>query len=178
MPKRIRLRTMSKEEETAIRKLAHARKASIEMVRRAQLLEYLLDHPDVPTSQASKAVGFVGAGSGIEWVKRFNAEGVAGLDNRPKSGRPVTHTEALRSQVLDLAVQKPQTLGYPFALWTLRRLQAAIAERYQVHLSASTIWEWLEAEGLDWKRQQSWFRDVEKHDPEFVEKRGPSSGPM
>jgi transposase len=161
-----------------VRKLAHARKESADVVRRARLLEYLLDHPEIPASQAGQAVGFVGGGAGIEWVKRFNAEGVAGLENRPKAGRPVTHTEELRSQVIDLAVQKPNTLGYPFALWTLRRLQAAISERYQVHVSASTIWAWLDAEGLDWKRQQSWFRDVEKHDPEFVEKRGPSSGRM
>lgn len=178
MPKRIKLRTMSSEEEAAIRKLAHARKESVEVVRRARLLEYLLDHPAVPASQAGQVVGFVGRGSGIEWVKRFNEKGIAGLSNRAKSGRPVTHTEALRSQVIALAVQKPQTLGYPFALWTLRRLQAAVAERHQLHISASTIWEWLDAEGLEWKRQASWFRDAEKHDAEFVEKRGSSSGPM
>ena len=177
MPKRIKLRALSQEEEQAIRKLAHARKEAADVVRRARLLEYLLDHPDVPVSHAGQAVGFIGGGSGIDWVKRFNAEGLAGLENRPKAGRPVTHTEALRSQVIDLAVQKPKSLGYPFALWTLRRLQAAVSERYQVHLSASTIWAWLEGEGLDWKRQQSWFRDVEQHDAEFVEKRGPSSGP-
>ena len=67
-----------------------------------------------------------------------------------------------------------RTLGYPFELWTLERLQRAFEERQQVHLSDSTIWEWLEAEGLEWKRQQSWFHNAEKHDPEFVEKRGAS----
>lgn len=178
MPKRIKLRAVSQDEERAIRKLAHARKESADVVRRARLLEYLLDHPEIPASQAGQAVGFVGGGAGINWVKRFKAEGMAGLENRPKAGRPVTHTETLRSQVIDLALQKPQSLGYPFALWTLRRLQTAVSERYQVHLSASTIWTWLDGEGLDWKRQQSWFHEPERHDPQFVEKRGPSSGPM
>ena len=42
----------------------------------------------------------------------------------------------------------------------------------QLHLSDSTIWTWLDEDGLEWKRQQSWFHDAEKHDPEFVEKRG------
>jgi hypothetical protein len=32
----------------------------------------------------------------------------------------------------------------------------------------------MEAEGFEWKRQQSWFHEAEKHDPEFVEKRGAS----
>ena len=62
-----------------------------------------------------------------------------------------------------------------FKLWTLERLQTAFQERHGIHLSDSTIWEWLEADGLEWKRQESWFHEAEKHDPEFVEKRGASS---
>jgi len=49
-------------------------------------------------------------------------------------------------------------------------------ERQKIHLSDSTIWEWMEAEGLEWKRQQSWFHNAEKHDPEFVEKREHHNG--
>jgi hypothetical protein len=74
-----------------------------------------------------------------------------------------------------LAIQKPRTLGYPFALWALERLQTAFEERHGIHLSDSTIWEWLAAESLEWKRQESWLHEAEKHDPEFVEKRGASS---
>jgi hypothetical protein len=28
---------------------------------------------------------------------------------------------------------------------------------------------------LEWKRQQSWFHEAQRHDPQFVEKRGASS---
>ena len=55
---------------------------------------------------------------------------------------------------------------------TLERLQVAFQERYDIHLSDSTIWEWLAAEGLEWKRQESWFHEAEKHDPEFGGKKG------
>lgn len=176
MPKYIKLREVSGDEVLEVRRLAHARQEAVEVVRRAQLIEYLLDHPQVPASQAGMRVGFGSNVSGSEWVKRFNAEGVAGLKNRAKSGRPVTHTASIRSEVINLAVQKPRSLGYPFALWTLERLQVALQEKCKFHLSRSTIWEWLEEEGLEWKRQESWFHETEKHDPEFVEKRGPSSG--
>lgn len=98
--------------------------------------------------------------------------------NRPKPGRPLRHDQAVRSQVVNLALQKPRNLGDPFALWTLERLQTALFERHQVHLSRPTIWEWLDDEGLEWKRQQSWFHEPDQHDPEFVEKRGASSGPV
>lgn len=80
----------------------------------------------------------------------------------------------MRSALIALATQRPSSLGYPFHVWTLERLQRAFEERHHTHLSDSTIWEWLDAEGLVWKRQESWFHEAEKHDPQFVEKRGAS----
>ena len=176
MPKQIKLREISASEAAEVRRLANARQKAVEVVRRARLIEYLLDHPEVPASQAGMRVGFGSNASGSEWVKRFNEEGMTGLENRAKSGRPVTHTERIRSEVITLAVQKPRSLGYPFELWTLARLQVALREKRKLHLSRPTIWRWLVAEGLEWKRQESWFQEADKHDPEFVEKRGPSFG--
>jgi transposase len=109
---------------------------------------------------------------GIQWVKRFNERGLAGLMDGDRSGRPTTHTQETRSALLDLALQKPRSLGYPFELWTLERLQRAFQERHGVHLSDSTIWTWVEAEGFRWRKQESWFHEPQKHDAEFVEKRG------
>jgi len=40
------------------------------------------------------------------------------------------------------------------------------------HLATSTIWEWVEAEGLKWRRQEGWFHEAEIHDDRFAEKRG------
>jgi transposase len=174
MPKTIKLREVSESEAAEVRRLAHARREAVELVKRARLIEYLLDHPEVAATRAAIRVGFGSIASGSEWVKRFNAEGVAGLHNRPKPGHPVIHTEEVRGQVVNLAQQKPGSLGYPFAMWTLERLQVALREKHNLHLSRSTIWKWLDDEGLEWKRQQSWFHEPEKHDPEFVEKRGPS----
>ena len=111
---------------------------------------------------------------GIQWVKRFNEKGVAGLLDKERSGCPLTHSQATRSALLDLALQRPSNIGYPFALWTLERLQRTFKERHGVHLSDSTIWTWVEAEGFRWRKQESWFHEAEKHDPEFAEKRGSS----
>lgn len=178
MPKRVRLRALSPDEVQEIRRLANARKESIEVVRRARLIEYLIEHPEVPASRAGMQVGFGSNAAGPQWVKRVNECGVAGLLNRPKSGRPAIHTEEVHGKVISLALQKPESVGYSFKLWTVSRLQVAVEERHNLHIARSTIWEWLEAEGLDWKRQESWFHEPEKHDPQFVEKRGPSSGRM
>jgi transposase len=177
MRKAVKLRTLTTEEETEIRRLSSSRKEPYRLVQRAKVIVAMLDNPKLHATQAALQAGFRGQQSGINWVRRFNAEGLAGLEDKPKAGRPPTHDQSVRSALLALARQKPDSLKYPFKLWTLERLQTAFQERNGVHLSDSTIWEWVEAEGFRWKRQQSWFHDAEKADPEFVEKRGASSQP-
>ena len=172
MPKRIKLRTLTSEEEQEIRRLAKSRKEPIRIVQRAQIIAAMLDDPELAASRAGELAGFKGAPMGIEWVKRFNEQGIAGLMDANRPGRPPTHSQETRSALLDLALQKPRSLGYPFELWTLERLQLAFKERHGLHLSDSTIWTWVEGEGFRWRNQESWFQEPKQHDPEFVEKRG------
>src|SRR5215212_6674404 len=170
MPKRIALRDVSAVEKAEIERLLKSRTAAVRLVQRLKIIWVLLEEPSLSSTEAGLRVG-VSKAVGPKWIKRFNAAGVAGLADEPRSGRPATHDERVRSKLINLVLQKPPTFGYPFALWTLERLQQAFFEQEAIHLADSTIWTWVEAEGLRWKRQQSWFRDPEKHDPEFVEKR-------
>lgn len=174
MPKQYKLRTLTKEEEAEIRRLANSRKEPLQLVMRSRVIAAMLDDPNLAASCAGELAGYKGAPMGIKWVRRFNEQGLAGLQDAERSGRTPTHSQEVRSSLLDLALQKPRSLGYPFELWTLERLQRAFKERTGTHLSDSTIWTWVEAEGFRWRKQESWFREPEKHDPEFVEKRGSS----
>lgn len=171
----VRLRTVNEEEEKAVRKLANAQNASAKLVKRAQIITEMLDNKRLTATDAGIRADLSNS-AGTKWVRRFNDEGLEGLHDRPRSGAPRTHDEKVRSKLISLALQKPLTLGLPYALWTLERLQTEFEEREGIHLSDSTIWEWMEGEGFKWKRQESWFRDAEKHDPHFAEKRGPSCG--
>ena len=175
MAKKLELRAVTAEEERALRKLAASRTASARLVERAKILVTMLDAPETGAMEAGRRAGLSGQ-SGCAWVKRFNEGGLAVLEDEPRGGRPPTHAPEVRSALVSLATQKPRSLGLPFELWTLERLQREFKAREGVHLSDSTIWTWLRDEGLHWKRQQTWFHDAEKHDPEFVEKRGPFSG--
>lgn len=177
MRKAVKLRALRSEEENEVRRMAASRKEAHRLVQRAQVIVAMLDDPKLHASKAGQKAGFESTQMGINWVKRFNAEGVAGLEDKLKPGRPRRHDQNVRSSLIALARQKPESLGYPFKLWTLERLQKAFQERQGVHLSDSTIWEWIEAEGFRWKRQESWFHEAEKADPEFVEKRGALSQP-
>ena len=171
----VKLRTLTAEEVTEIKRLASSRKEPIRLVQRARILAYMMEDANLYASEAGLEAGFSSTVTGPVWVHRFNEKGLEGLEDQPRGGRKPTYGAEVHSQLVSLATQKPKSLGYPFELWTLERLQSAFQERQGIHLSDSTIWEWLAAEGLEWKRQQSWFHEAEKHDPEFVEKRGVSS---
>lgn len=160
------------EEAREVRRLARSRTETAQLVQRARVITLMLDDPQLTAAEAGRQVGYRGDGSGIQWVRRFNEAGLEGLQDRPRSGRPRTHDETVHSKLVALATQKPRTLGYPFELWTLERLQTALEEREGIHLSDSTIWIWLDEEGLQWRRQESWFHDAQRHDPEFAAKRG------
>ena len=175
MRKAVKLRTLTTEEDTEIKMLAASRKEQVRRVQRARVIALMIADPRLRASEAGLQAGFKSPQMGPEWVRRFNENGLQGLEDRPRPGKKPTHKPEVKSALIALATQKPSSLGYPYELWTLERLQKAFEERQHTHLSDSTIWEWLEAEGLEWKRQQSWFHDAEKHDPEFVEKRGASS---
>lgn len=173
MARRLRLRELTDDEKQALARIIRSRTDPIRLVQRATIIQALLDNPRLAAAPAGRLAGYQSDMTGPCWVKRFNAHGLPGLDDEHRSGHPRVHAEHVRSALISLATQKPDTLGYPFKLWTLARLQTAFHERTGVHLSDSTIWTWLAEEGLHWKRQESWFHNAEQHDPQFVEKRGP-----
>ena len=68
------------------------------------------------------------------WQHRWQAQGVEGLANRPKSGRRMKATPeyvALLEQVVD---QDPQALGYAFSIWTTDRLRLHLKDKTGIEL--------------------------------------------
>lgn len=108
-----------------------------------------------------------------KWIKRFNAAGLDGLKDQPRSGRPPTYTTEQVGEVIAVALLKPDRLGLPFGCWTLDRLAAYLNEERGLPIKRSRINEILVAEGLRWRTDETWFGD--RVDPQFAEKRGPSS---
>ena len=106
------------------------------------------------------------------WVRRFNDQGIAGLEERHRAGRPPTYTAEQRAEVVAAALTAPKDLGLPFGCWTLDRLQSYLDEQKGLAIKRSRIDEILLEEGLRWRKQESWFG--ERVYPEFAEKRGPS----
>ena len=170
MPERLLLRPLRDEEASDLRALAHGQK--LEARRRDRARICWLSHE-------GHAVSAIVAQTGISertvrrWITRFNAQGPAGLDDAPRSGRPPVYTTEEIGTVVATSLTKPDILELPFGSWTLDRLVAYLQEVKGIAIKRSRVSELLQAEGLRWRTQETWFG--ERVDPAFAEKRGQSS---
>ena len=89
-----------------------------------------------------------------KWITRFNARGLEGLQDQPRSGRPPTYTAEQIGEVIAVALLKPDSLGLPFGCWTLDRLQTYLNEERDLAIKRSRINEILVAEGLRWRTDE------------------------
>lgn len=72
-----------------------------------------------------------------EWVKRFNREGVGGLGDKPRSGRP---PKAEWEEVRKVLSGDPRDYGYPVQGWNGRMLRDAVRKKLGVAYSRSDIY--------------------------------------
>ena len=163
------LRALSAEEASAVETLAHSRTAAARRVERARIV-WRASHGETPPSIA-EALG-VSAETARRRIRRFNAEGLAALEEHPRSGRPATYSADAVAAVIAAALTSPRRLGLPFASWTLDRLAAYLQEHKGIAMRRSRMDEILLKEGLRWRRQETWFGA--RVDPEFAKKRGGS----
>jgi len=166
----VTLRTLTDAEVRTIGRLAHARTEPARAVERAQMIWRARQGENVPT--IARALG-VDDKTVRRWLKRFNTDGVAGLKDAARSGRPPVYTADEVGEVIAASLTKPDALGLPFGSWTLDRLAVYLQEQKQVAIGRTRVGEILRAEGLRWRTQETWFGA--RVDPAFVQKRGRSS---
>lgn len=103
-----------------------------------------------------------------KWRGRFAAEGMAGLVDRKRSGRPPRFTPVQVAEVKALACQLPAEHGVPLSCWTCPELAAeAITRGIAETISASTVRRWLTRDALKPWQHRSW---ISIRDPDFQTK--------
>jgi len=104
-----------------------------------------------------------------KWVKRFVSEGLAGLGDRARPGRPRIHTGDVENLVIKAATSRPQDLGLAFTTWSLVKLERHLCQILQDHqISRETIRHILNRHGLRFLTGKTW---CESDDPEFEVKK-------
>ncbi len=167
----LRVREMTVAETAEVKRLATSRTESARAVERARIVWLSREGKRVPAIAGELRVS---EGMVRQWIKRFNAEGLPGLADLPRSGKPPTYTKEQVGEVIATSLTNPRILQLPFASWTLDRLEVYLGEERGIPIKRSRISEILVAEGLRWRTQETWFG--ERVDPEFAEKRGASRG--
>jgi transposase len=160
---------MREEDSATIRRLAHSRTAPARAVQRARIV--WLAHRGQRVSAIAQELHLTPT-TVRSWLKRFHRQGLTGLEEQPRPGRPATYSPEQVSEVMATALTAPQTLSLPFACWTLDRLQAYLHEVKGMWLKRTRMDELWLAEGVRGRQQETWVG--ERVDPALAEKRGAS----
>jgi transposase len=84
-----------------------------------------------------------------KWRGRFAAEGIHGLGDRKRSGRPPRFTALQQTQVKALACELPANSGVPLSRWSSAELaDEAITAGVVESISACTVRRWLRRDAL------------------------------
>jgi transposase len=102
------------------------------------------------------------------WLHRYQAEGVQGLYDAPRSGKPGKVTQAYKDKLLESVRLRPRALGLDFSLWTLERLSDYLAEQTGIRISDEAVRLHLKAGGIVLSRPQ---HQISSPDPEYLVKK-------
>jgi transposase len=75
----------------------------------------------------------------LSWFDRYEADGLTGLQDRPRSGRPPKMTGPSRDDLQQAADQDPREAGHPFSVWTCDNLTHYLAQKGHLRVAGETI---------------------------------------
>jgi transposase len=130
MPKKIDYQLSNDELQVIEQAISHSK--IVRVVKRATGIR-LLHRGHEPAEVAEMLM--VNRASIYNWHKRFRAEGINGLADQPRSGRP-RKADDVYCRELEKALEKhPAEYGYDFAIWTLDRLREHLEKQTGKRLS-------------------------------------------
>jgi transposase len=134
MGKRLRIQAHSADDREAVARLARSRTAQARQVERAKVVLAALDGEGVGAIAARVQLS---PATVYRWLHRYEQQGLAGLADQPRKGRPPTYPREQVSTIIATALTDPQTLGQAYSAWTLDRLVAYLAEHQGIAMRGS-----------------------------------------
>jgi transposase len=175
MSRPVFVRELTQDERKELTRLIHSN-GDARIVRRAQMIRLSAEGK---TASQIAALWDV-TGEGVRRIlHRFNAEGLGGLADRPRPGRPRKRTDRYVALLKEAVQTSPRDLGYPFSAWTLERLREHLARQTHILLSPPHLSRLLSENDIVYRRPKhgmEHLRDPQEYDEkkaflEFV-KRG------
>jgi transposase len=102
------------------------------------------------------------------WLRRYMAQGIAGLRDEARSGAPRKVTAAYEQRLLEVVRQRPRTLGQSFSTWTVQRVADFLKQELGVELSKATVHRVLQRHDIVFSRPQ---HSITSPDSEYMVKK-------
>jgi transposase len=153
---RIAKRLACTEENIAeLRKIVNSQRNEHRLVRRAQMVLMCAEGMQIKdiASELDERPNTV-----ITWRNRYIENGIKGLNDLERSGKPVTYGEEFRTLVLNKLKEEPPK---GLSCWDGAELAAAL------NVSDAAVWRLLRNEGIQLSRQRTWCVST---DPNFTAK--------
>lgn len=172
---------MTGAEQAALDRLAR-RASDGRLVRRAQIVRLSAQH-----KKAGQIANLLGLS--VPTVHRilnvFNARGLDGLADQPRSGRPAKATERYVACLKDAVARGPRAFGYVFSSWTLGRLREHLGRQCHVLLHPDYLGRLMARHGIVYRRPRhvmAHLRDEADYDEKkaliaFLKKTRSTRGP-
>jgi transposase len=87
-----------------------------------------------------------------DWVHRYNAEGLKGLRDRPRSGRPCALDEGQQAALKALVLKGPKLAREGCVAWRLRDLCRLVEHRFGRRYSETGMLRLLHGLDLSWQK--------------------------
>jgi transposase len=181
MSKQLSVRRLTAGERKELTRLIRAG-LDARVVRRAQMVRL----SSQGKSAAEIAAFWAVSGPGVRKIlNRFNREGIPGLSDRPRQGRPRKADGRYVALLKKAVSMNPRDVGYSFSCWTLGRLREHLARTTRIVLSVPHLSRLLAEHGIVYRRPKhgmTHLRDPREYDEkkaflEFVKKRHRAQGP-
>jgi len=151
---------LSEEERTELERIVRKRTAEHRLVIRAEIV--LLASRGLENKKIAKLL-HIETDTVCLWRKRFAFQGLAGLRDIKKPGRPRIYTSEDKLKVITTSCQKPETTTH----WTLRDLAQEINKQSKKKMSHMTIQRILKSTDLKPHQYEMWCNS---QDPDFETK--------
>jgi hypothetical protein len=142
-------------ERRRLTKLAYSHNAPYQQVIRVKIVLKAADGR--PNAEIARHLG-VAVDTVRTWRGRYADRGMAGLKDRPRTGRPARFTPIQVTEIKALACQPPAQTGVPLSRWSCPDLAVqAVAAGITPAISASTIRRILATDAIKPWQYRSWL---------------------
>jgi transposase len=165
-PRSSRSIELSAAERTPLTALTRRPTAAAGLVRRVRMV--LLAANQMPLDPIARTLG-VDRTTVRPWLDRYRAEGLAGLQDRPRSGRPRAFPPEVVLHLIRRACELPAQAGRSLSHWDCAELaRQLVRDGVVAAISPQTVQRWLAAHRLKPWRQHLWLHPRAPRDAAFA----------